>query len=240
MKGWARLGIHFDTGRRSASTQNCVLEKSPVCRWKPTLNLSVGQFPLELKKLVVMNNKTAKTNTSTFNLEDFRIPQEGFAEELVEQVLTTVKVDKPAKDQFIRVHPGEEYRMDMAILEKDGESYLVANSLRRALREESMLSPRTLVLGVTRDNIPFIWPLKQDRTNTWNASAFKASEEAMVRWVRVRSDRSAQQYNVLAAKNKGNEPVWPKETFHELLEIAFQDKMISDMDHPVLQELHGE
>ena len=181
-----------------------------------------------------MNN----SNPSAFDLSNFRISQEDFGQELVEEVLAAVPVCKPPRDQFISVYP--EYQENLAILEKDRESYIVAPPITKLLRNEPTLSIRKLVLAVTRDNTPFIWPLKMNCNNPWNASAMRASEQAKSRWIRIFSDPKAGRYTVLEARDRSPKPVWPKETFQEILEIAFKDKMITEWDHPVLKELRGE
>ena len=36
------------------------------------------------------------------------------------------------------------------------------------------------------------------------------------------------------------EPVWPTESFEEIVKIAFRDKLIDRPDHPVIKRLRGE
>jgi hypothetical protein len=35
------------------------------------------------------------------------------------------------------------------------------------------------------------------------------------------------------------EPVWPKMTFNEIFNTAFEDKCIDSLDHPVIRSLRG-
>jgi len=35
------------------------------------------------------------------------------------------------------------------------------------------------------------------------------------------------------------EPIWPEKSFNEILKIAFQDKYIQTLDHPVIRRLKG-
>ena len=35
------------------------------------------------------------------------------------------------------------------------------------------------------------------------------------------------------------EPVWPDISFEEILKIAFRDRYVDDVDHPLLQKLRG-
>ena len=36
------------------------------------------------------------------------------------------------------------------------------------------------------------------------------------------------------------EPAWPAKTFGDLLKVAFRDRFIDSIDHPVLKRLRGE
>jgi hypothetical protein len=47
-------------------------------------------------------------------------------------------------------------------------------------------------------------------------------------------------YDLFTTEATWPEPVWPKESFHELLRRAFKDRFIDNMDHPKLRELRGE
>jgi hypothetical protein len=47
-------------------------------------------------------------------------------------------------------------------------------------------------------------------------------------------------YEIFEAMGKLPEPEWPDLTFEQILEIAFRDRFISDLNHPVLRRLRGE
>jgi hypothetical protein len=47
-------------------------------------------------------------------------------------------------------------------------------------------------------------------------------------------------YDVFVAAGELGEPEWPTAPFSELLRIAFRDRLIDDLNHPVLRRLRGE
>jgi hypothetical protein len=51
---------------------------------------------------------------------------------------------------------------------------------------------------------------------------------------------SAGCYDVYTASESLSEPEWPTTPFATLLKVAFKDKFIDSLDHPVLRKLRGE
>jgi hypothetical protein len=51
---------------------------------------------------------------------------------------------------------------------------------------------------------------------------------------------SLRAYDVFQAAEDLGEPVWPDETFQQLIDIAFRDKYINRPDHPILRLLRGQ
>jgi hypothetical protein len=143
----------------------------------------------------------------------------------------------------VRVHPGEDYRLVTAVVEddEDRETYLVAPHLRGDLGAEVLLV--TLFTAITRQGVLFLWPCKvpgdAGRKNHWHESALSAAEYSMKRWVRVAADMSLGAYQMFAAAGDVPEPEWPDRSFHEILKIAFRDRYIESIDHPVVKRLRG-
>ena len=50
----------------------------------------------------------------------------------------------------------------------------------------------------------------------------------------------ASTYDVIEAANTFPDPAWPEATLQRLLEMAFKDRFIDDIDYPVLRRLRGE
>lgn len=159
----------------------------------------------------------------------------------VKKVHTVISCRKPKRQQFVRVHPSEDYRMRTAVLDNEGEQYLVDPSLWDQLAEE--IKPTLLMTSVTRHNEPFLWPVtvpSVDRPNDWHVSAMRAAELAMAKWVRVSSNMSAGKYDVFEATGSLPEPEWPEMSFRELLKTCFSNRFIDSVDHDVLMSLRGE
>ena len=71
-------------------------------------------------------------------------------------------------------------------------------------------------------------------------SAKKAAELAKKKWVKVVSNMSLGGYEVYEATGELPDPEWPDLSFEKIMEVAFKDRYITGMDHPVIRRLNGE
>jgi hypothetical protein len=179
-----------------------------------------------------------------FDLSGLRLSQ-NFAEQVgVKKVLTSVPVRKPDRQWFVRVHPDQAWRMNVAILDlrEDRETYLVDPKLLPSLSTE--ISPVILMTAVNRQDVFFLWPVRlpdaSGRHNPWHRSALEAAERAVGRWARVVANMSLGAYDVFEATADYPDPNWPDEGFEGLLGVAFKERIIRSLDHPVLRRLRGE
>ena len=162
----------------------------------------------------------------------------------VRKLLLTVPVRKPNKQDFVRVHPAAEYRIETATLvfKEERETFLVARDLWPELPGE--LTPMVLFLAINRQKVPFLWgirlPGEDGRHDEWNASALEAAELAQRDWVRVVANMSLGAYEVFSASGNIPEPEWPTQSFQEILKIAFKGRFIDQLDHPAIRRLRGE
>jgi hypothetical protein len=62
---------------------------------------------------------------------------------------------------------------------------------------------------------------------------------AMTRWVRVKANLNLGAYEITVAESVIAEPVWSELPFGELVRIAFRDRIVTTLDHPVVQRLRG-
>lgn len=162
----------------------------------------------------------------------------------VRQVLISVQVRKPQRQEFVRLHPSADMSIAVALLElkADRQTYIVDPALAPALPGEAV--SKMLYTAITSTGTLFLWPVKladeQDRLDEWNAVGHQAAALARTKWVRVTANMAAGTYDVLEASAAFRDPVWPDVTFEALLEIAFKKRLITDLDHPVLKRLRGE
>jgi hypothetical protein len=196
-----------------------------------------------------MNNYTFPSTDRTEPLDPFdpaalRLPQ-AFAEgAAVKKLLTTIPVRKPGRQEFVRVRPGEDWRLaPAAILElkEDREIFLVCPHLVQALLSE--VAPAVLYTAITRQGTLFLWPARlpvpDGRKNEWHRSAHEGAEMAMDKWIRVTANMNLGAYEFSVALNGLADPEWPDITFHEILRIAFRHRIIDSEDHLVVKRLRG-
>jgi hypothetical protein len=74
----------------------------------------------------------------------------------------------------------------------------------------------------------------------WTRSALQAVGLATKNWVRITANLSLGAYEIFQAGGELPEPEWPTLTLTELLRIAFRDRFIKDLNHPILRRLRGE
>ena len=188
-------------------------------------------------------DQVAEVTPDPFDLSHLRLTQDFGATIGVKKLLTTVPVRKPTKQDFVRVHPEEGWRLQTAVLElkEERETYLVDPSLWAELGDE--ISPRFLFTAINRQGVLFVWPVRlpaeDGRIDNWSRSAQDAAEKAMEGWVRVVANMSLGSYEIFTASADLPDPEWPETDFKAILEIAFRDRYINDFDHPVVRRLRG-
>jgi hypothetical protein len=184
-----------------------------------------------------------------FNVAALRLPP-SFAETAgVKKMITTVPVRKPNRQEWVRVHPGEDYRGDFATihLKQDSEYYLVVPAMIESLRNELTLI--TIYTAINKAGVVFLWPAPRPSSegrgsgDTWHRSAHEAAAAAMKRLTRVTSNRDLGAYEIAFSDNPmpDNDPIWPDLSFDELLRIGFEKvgRYVKDFEHPVIKMLRG-
>jgi hypothetical protein len=195
------------------------------------------------------------TSTSTeaidvFDFEAIRIPPNFEREAGVRKQLTMVRVRKPRRQEWVRVHPDPAYHAKVAtiVLKEDENSkeeiYLVAPRVAEDMADEITLT--TLYLTMNRQGDVFIWPCRDPnpelrRGDTAATSRLEAIEAAMTRYVRVQWKSPAYEISFRDASIVETEPVWPDKPFSELIRIAFfkVGMYIDDPNHQVIKVLQG-
>jgi hypothetical protein len=176
-----------------------------------------------------------------FDPANLRLDQSFTETARVKKLLTTVPVRKPSPQDFVRVHPEFHENFPIVELKEEREEYLVTANLVADLAGEFM--PKTLFLAITRQSTPFFWPIRlppsDGRDLEWWRSAREAAEKAMKSWVRVRANMNLGAYEIFVAESAFPDPEWPALDYWELIKIAFRDRLIDRVDHPVIKRLRG-
>jgi hypothetical protein len=183
------------------------------------------------------------TQPDPFDLNALRLTQDFLGTAGVKKQLLTIPVRKPKPQDFVRVHPSEQYRADLLAIElkDDREYFLVSPTLYAALAGETI--NLTLFTAINRQGVVFLWPVRlpgpDGRDNQWWSAGREAAEVAMHKWARVKANTSLGAYDVSTAEIEIPEPEWPEQSFQELIRIAFKDRLVDRIDHPVVRRLRG-
>ena len=188
-----------------------------------------------------LENLPAKADP--LDLSRLRLSQD-FRELAVTKALLTVPVRKPPKDCWFQTHPDKAYQVSTIVLEvkEENEIYLVDRDLWPELSQESTVCPKTLITTVNTVGVCFLWPIRlpgnDGRLDPWSRSALEAASLAKGQWIRMQSNRSLGAYEVSIAEfNKP--PAWPTASFADLIKLAFKDRVIDSLDHPIIKHLRG-
>ncbi len=108
------------------------------------------------------SHDAAPSQNDPFDPKRLRLLQDFVASVGVRRALLTIPVKKPVKEWFVRTHPGEEYRLQTAVLElkEDREIFLVDPVLWQELSTESTFSPRMFVTAMNKQEVLFLWPIR--------------------------------------------------------------------------------
>lgn len=160
------------------------------------------------------------------------------------EVLHSIDLGRPRPKTYFRVHSGEDYSVEVMVLEFGGEQYLVSKSIQEELANE--LTKKKLFLWITQVGNLGVWPIKVSKSgnskewvDTWNRSALKAAKIAMGAWTSIRSNQSSKQYDIVQA-SWDLEPKFPSVDFGQLLMLAFDNRILETTEHPVVKEVLGE
>ena len=177
-----------------------------------------------------------------WNLDALRLNQD-FGESVgAELVVTTVAVRRPGGQEWFRVHPNWRLQTTILQVKEEGESYLVAPSLRKDLWDEIL--PMVLFTAVSLHAETFIWPVRlpkvDGRVDKFIQTDLAAAQKAETKWTRRFWVPETKSHKVMTAEGFTENPVWPKEGFEELLKIAFGERFIQDINHSVIKKLRGQ
>jgi hypothetical protein len=236
---------HFDNGRAPDSPAG----ESDACGATERSTDSAERFTGDSgspQTQSCQERPTADKAHDPFDPARLRLSQDFASTVGVKKALLTVPVRKPAKEWFVQVHPNEAYRIETAVLElkEDRETYLVDPTLWGDLATESTFGPRALFTAMNRQGVLCVWPVRlpgpDGKIDDWNRSALEAATMATGRWVRVAANMNLGAYDVYESTADLPGPAWPETPFGDLLRVAFKDRFIDTLDHPVLRKLRGE
>jgi hypothetical protein len=162
----------------------------------------------------------------------------------VKRHTSVVSVTKPKRTWWWIANP--DYVLQAGLLTDETSTgkdvYLVAPDLASELGDD--VAPTSLHGCITRQGVFFVnyarLPGADGRLDNWTAAMREAIVLAQRQPVRTASNRDLGAYDVFTAPQAITMPPWPQESWDALLAIAFRDRMIEDLEHPVLRRLRGE
>lgn len=172
------------------------------------------------------------------------VDQDYLSQAGIKNEITHIPIAKPHWQKFFRTHPDDSYHRTVNLYSDqiNKQDYLVVPKLSFELAEITLR--RTLFYIVTRQSEVMLMPVgvhePLEEWNSYHATAYKAALMAKTEWVRMKADQSAQMYRISTAPSSLEEPEWPDLTLSEVLRIAFKDRVIESIEHPVLKALRGE
>lgn len=187
--------------------------------------------------------KPMEDSDDEFSPENLRLLNKIDLRDLVTAELVELPARKPKKDEWFRVHP--EYQQQGGILEIDSENkvFWVSKKIQAQVVHDPCFTFRLCVLCVTRQGIPFIWPVKTDFESGGNGDKFvripfSAMTLGRQKWTRLYWSQEKREHQV-ETSDLSDAPKFPDKPFPELLKLAFKDALISTPDHPAILNLKG-
>jgi hypothetical protein len=173
------------------------------------------------------------------NLEKYRLPQDYVEQAGVKKEIKIIRVKRPHRQEFIRVHPIWKFEAMMFVDADERTHYLVDRKLYGLLEGE--LVPKVLYPYITIRGVLKIWPIKlhdaDGNLDDWNSSALDIARIARDKWVRVASNKYLGAYEHFVPMGKVKDPEWPDLEFERVIEIAFKDQIIEDETHSCIKRL---
>jgi hypothetical protein len=178
------------------------------------------------------------------DLKKFCIDQDFAAHVQARKKAVSVPVQRPDRQHWIFIHPDRAWRMTVGVLDDKANrrTYVVEPMIVPEVADD--LIPKLLVAYATRQGTACLWPIRmpdeEGRIDTYNESALVIVEQYAGQWIRVMSNQSDRCYDVLETpKLDLPTPKWPEGGFPWMFDTAFKNRVIRDLNHPLLQTLRG-
>lgn len=135
----------------------------------------------------------------------------------------------PRGDEDIRVHP--QWRFDaLAMAKASGKFFIIDQDLHAALA--GRMGTYDLHAAITSSGKVIVWPIKQSDEVLKEAAAKATSE-----WTRVSWDTNNKTHGHTPAAEKHSDPVWPFQTFEDLLDVAVHGRILTDPEDETVKAI---
>jgi hypothetical protein len=177
------------------------------------------------------------------DIKEFLVNPQTDQDITIEKKLTRVLAKKPNKQQFFRIHPTMEQMVDVIEdLNDKKELYLLHPSVTSYVMAQRKRI--ILYLGMHRNGTPFLCPVPQPdstgKSYTWHETLTDAMLVAREKWIRLEANQTSSSYEIIEAKGNIPDPKWDEKlTMIDYVTLAFKERMIVDLEHPLIQALEG-
>lgn len=205
--------------------------------------IKTGNKVITHTKEKMMENQVEVKKSSAIDFGAMRLEANYGATLGVKKLLTNVPVGKPKKANFFRSHPAEDMTYPAMLLEQkdSNESYLVLPEVAQEIIE--LVRRMEMHVAIDRHNnislIPVPLPGEDGNRNPWHESLAQAVQLSKDKWLRISANMSLGGYDVFVAEATLPDPEWPEYSMETLLEVAFRGKVITSLEHPIVQSLLG-
>jgi hypothetical protein len=154
-----------------------------------------------------------------------------------------VGVRKPQNDRPVRVHPDLAMSPTVYLMMRKSTGdppMLVIPDVAAQVPDEPTIAPYRLYLCKDSLGKVFFWPVKDTAsTGSWQKSAHQLAEHARDRWIRVAASIPNNRYEEAPCNAPSTEVSWPEVSVFKLLEEAFGDDVIEQVDDGRITGLRG-
>jgi hypothetical protein len=177
------------------------------------------------------------------DVDRLRIDQDFGAHIQTRRKALVVPVGRPDKQSWIHLHPDPKEQWSVGMLDDtvNRRHYVVDPDILPEITAD--LVPKLLVPYATRQGSVGLWairlPDESGRIDTFNESALAIVREYPAQWIRVLTNQETRSYDVLECEVEVPTPKFPEGGIRYLLKIAFRNRVIQTLDHPVLKALRG-
>src|SRR5262249_5782383 len=174
------------------------------------------------------------------NLDALRNPQD-YEEFLGGEAVSAFAVRTLKEAMHLRVNPDPKYSLfnQYVVITRMG-TYFVYPQFREALGP----LPRRCNLHVAVDGHgeDFVLLVKQpnpgqgQEDKAWNTTAGTVAAAATKEWVKVTKPGGDRGWGHVPIRHKMFDPIWPTKPFEDLLNSAFPDRVITSLNHDLIQQ----
>jgi hypothetical protein len=153
---------------------------------------------------------------------------------------TSVPVRTPDKSWWFRCHrdPAQTVPVDLLIITSgpDEGIWFLDPEVEFPDELDQFVMPALLTRAITHDGTEFFYLAKQSDRSP-KQSTRRIVNEARASWIKQRWNGTQKAYEFEYARQLRREPEWSNKALDELLEMAFDEKLISRVDHEVVNRL---